>query len=197
MSDVQRRFLDALATGESGGDYNALNRSSGASGRYQFLASTNAEVSRQTGIYGMDPVSQDRKGWFYAAQSYKQATGRDLLADLKAGGHDAQIAAALNRRWTSLPGGAESHTTLAQWSQRLSGGGTATAQLDPSMRPKPAPRTPPAAPAQPANDDHSSDVHISQLTVHTQAKDADGIARGMQAALSRHRLVAQADYGLG
>ena len=120
MAPEKRAFLDTLAAGEAGPEgYNSANPTSSARGRYQFLASTDADVSRQTGITGNDPVSQDRKAWFLASGTYLRNTGRDLDDDLRAGGHEADIAAALKGVWPSLPGGSQQNTTQQQFLTRL------------------------------------------------------------------------------
>jgi hypothetical protein len=119
MPPEQRAFLDALSRGESSGDYGARNPNSTAHGRYQFIDSTDAEVSAKTALPGQDPVSQDRKAWFLASRTYMQSTGRDLGNDLKSGGHEAQIASALNRIWPSLPGGSQQNTSLPDWLNNL------------------------------------------------------------------------------
>jgi hypothetical protein len=66
--------------------------------------------------------------------------------------------------------------------------------MDPALL---APR-PPFSPArQPvAQNDNSSQTHIGEITINTQATDANGIARSIGPALQRRGLVAQANTGL-
>ena len=45
------------------------------------------------------------------------------------------------------------------------------------------------------NVNQSSSVHISQMTVNTRATDANGVAKGMQGALSKNRIVQSAQSG--
>ncbi|MDR3534030.1 MAG: hypothetical protein P4L90_26120, partial [Rhodopila sp.] len=125
MAPEQQQFLQSLSGPESGGDYKIKNGgshfedtsrfpegvgpggTSTASGRYQFTTGTWAEVSSKLGLKDFSPVSQDRAAWYLAAREYQQKTGRDLQSDLKAGGHESNIALALNGRWPSLPGGSQ------------------------------------------------------------------------------------------
>lgn len=125
MSSTKRAFLDSLSMGESRG-YNEGNPRdnqgrvlSTAHGRYQFLDGTDRQVSAETGLPGQDPVSQDRKGWYYAAKVYRQNTGRDLEADAKDPARWESIAYALNKVWPSLPGGSQQNTTMAQWKRHM------------------------------------------------------------------------------
>ena len=68
----------------------------------------------------MSPVAQDKKGAALAIQAYRIRThGRDLEADIKAGGHEADIAGALNQVWPSMPGGSQQNTTMPQFIRRL------------------------------------------------------------------------------
>ena len=152
MAPEQRAFLDTIAAPESGGDYGARNPHSTAHGRYQFLNSTDTTVSDATGIYGEDPVSQDRKAWYLASTTYSRSTGRDLLADLKAGGHEQQIADALKDVWPSLPGGSQNQETMTAFVRRLHDGiaayGPQQRQTQPAA-PPPSGSGGPQAPAQP------------------------------------------------
>ena len=117
MDPDQRALLDALSIPESSTAYDAKNPGSSAHGRYQFIDSTDTDVTQQTGKPGQDPVSQDQKGWFLADRDYRARTGRDLLTDYKAGKY-AEIAAALNKTWPSMPGGSQQNTSMAQWTNR-------------------------------------------------------------------------------
>lgn len=115
-----RTFLPALSGGE--GNYNSPAPRGDTSGnpiqnnRYQFLRRTwNAEAPKA----GVDPAiidqppssernaAQDKVAWNYARNTYKANTGQDLQTDISQGGHEPTIALALNKVWTSLPGGAE------------------------------------------------------------------------------------------
>ena len=112
-----RALLDAIAGGESGGDYSKVNPASGAFGRYQFLGSTWSETAEQTRMYGQTPENQDRNAWFLAQQRYQAATnGRDLLTDLKAGRDPSRF---LAPTWPSLPGGSQPNIMTPSFSDRL------------------------------------------------------------------------------
>ena len=111
-----RALLDSIAPGESDGSYAPQPSSSGAKGRYQFLDSTWREVAGQTHLSAPTPENQDMNAWVYAQQRYRQSTGHDLLADLKAG---TDPSAALNKTWTSLPGGAEHNNATDGFPARL------------------------------------------------------------------------------
>jgi hypothetical protein len=212
MPMEHRAFLDALSSGESSGDYGARNPTSTAHGRYQFIDSTDAEVSAKTALPGQDPISQDRKAWFLAASTYNKNTGRDLGVDLKEGGHEAQIAAALNRVWPSLPGGSQQNTSLPEWlnnmrnaqmsyqnppatgvSPKIAGSVGPLASIDPSyslgLRPMST-----------SNDNSrtsSVETNINgPINVQTAATDANGIAKGIGAALQKYSYVPQVNAGL-
>lgn len=118
-------FLPALSGGE--GNYGSPHPGGDRSGtpidnnRYQFLYNTWKGAAPAAGIDVNDrsPASQDAVAWSHAQQVYQANTGRSLQADLREGGHEKQIADALNTTWTSLPGGKESHTDLDTFRQRL------------------------------------------------------------------------------
>jgi hypothetical protein len=129
MDPDQRALMDALSIAESGTAYDAKNPASSAHGRYQLIDSTDADVTRQTGIPGQDPVSQDRKGWYLAERDYRAATGRDLLTDWKLGKY-AEVAAGLKKTWPSLPGGSQQNTTAQQWIVRSIDARAAEQQAD-------------------------------------------------------------------
>lgn len=104
------------------GTYGAITRGpnaglkSNAAGRYQFLSTTWANQAKQLGLRDFSPESQDAAAWNLAKQTYSQATrGRDLTADL----HDPKnlpgIAQALHSQWTSLPGGIETRSKTADF----------------------------------------------------------------------------------
>lgn len=139
---AQRRLLDAIAAGESGG-YDMMygggkfgsyadhprqaipiqsgpnaGKTSSAAGRYQFLGSTWDEVSKEFGLKDFSPESQDAGAWNWAAKIYTSKTGRDLLADLEAG-RTQDIAPALASVWTSIPGGIEPNKATAGFDARL------------------------------------------------------------------------------
>lgn len=124
-SPEKRAFLAALSAGESSGDYNAHNPTSTAHGRYQFINSTDRQISAETGLPGQDPISQDRKAWYLAEKTYREKTHRDLEADLRSGNRDAQIATALNPVWPSLPGGSQQNTSPPAWERNLQAARTA------------------------------------------------------------------------
>jgi hypothetical protein len=206
MPPERRAFLDTLSLGESGGDYRAQNPTSTAHGRYQFIDSTDREVSGQTGLTGQDPISQDRKAWFLASRTYAANTGRDLGADLKAGGREAQIATALKSVWPSLPGGSQQNTSMAQYLTRMrdstAGYGAQGAPSVPPVGPAFGPQLPPPAAAAgmvSTNNSRTSSVetHVNgPITVQTSATDAEGVAKGLGAALRKYAYVPQMNVGL-
>lgn len=209
MSTEQRAFLDTLSMGEGKG-YDAANPNSSARGRYQFLGSTDAEVSRQTGITGIDPVSQDRKAWFLASTTYLRNTGRDLANDLRSGGHDQDITNGLKGVWPSLPGGSQQNTTPEQFSARMlsnlrresanavtaSGGQIPPTpklyeppaiRLDPSLVPQPGGAV--------SNTSNSTSVHIGTQVINSRANDAAGIAGDIRDATT-DAFIQQSNRGL-
>jgi muramidase (phage lysozyme) len=138
----QRQLLDAIAAGESGG-YDVLygggrftdyadhprqaipigsgpnqGKTSSAAGRYQFLAPTWDEISKEIGLKDFSPDSQDAAAWHLAAKTYGNKTGRDLLADIK-DGRTQDIAPALAPIWTSIPGGIEPNKATSGFVGRL------------------------------------------------------------------------------
>jgi muramidase (phage lysozyme) len=134
MSDAQKTFLQNLSAGESGGDYGVkFGESPGhgsitdfsqfpqwagvtlpdgsvthGAGRYQFQPGTWAAAAAALGLHDFSPGSQDRAAWWLAAKTYREKTGRNLQADIQSGGHQAQIANALQSVWTSMQGGGAS-----------------------------------------------------------------------------------------
>lgn len=200
MSPEQRAFLDTLAAGEAK-SYDAANPNSSARGRYQFMPSTDADVSRKTGITGIDPVSQDRKAWFLASTTYLRNTGRDLAADLRARGHDQDITNALNGVWPSLPGGSQQNTTPRQFANRLQYNQSLNSLgTVPSATPGPTIRIDPALVPQPggavSNTSNSTSVHIGGgIHISTRATDAAGIAGDIRDATT-DAFVQQANRGL-
>jgi muramidase (phage lysozyme) len=137
MDPTKRAFLDTLAGPESGGAYNIKNGgakfsdysqfpegvgaggSSTAAGRYQITSGTWGGLQKQLGLKDFSPANQDKAAWHLAATRYHAKTGGDLEADLKAGGHERQITSALGAVWPSLPGGSQSHQSLAEFSRAL------------------------------------------------------------------------------
>jgi muramidase (phage lysozyme) len=119
---MRQAFLNTILKGEApkgsyglvngGGqitDFSKAPTGTAASGQYQFLPSTWAEQAKKYGYTDFKPETQDTAAWNYAKDIYKQKAGRDLGADLMS--KDPQvlngIGTALNKTWTSLPGGPE------------------------------------------------------------------------------------------
>lgn len=111
-------FLDALAVGESGGDYTILYGGghfsdfskfpvwgglddSHAAGRYQFEPATWAGEAAKLHLKDFSPANQDIAAWDLAVHVYAHCARRNLEDDLCAGvlGH---VAGALHSTWTSL-----------------------------------------------------------------------------------------------
>lgn len=231
MNPYQTGFLQALSQPESRGSYTIRNGgshitdfsahpgpgfgpggTSSAAGRYQFTHGTWQEVAKELGLTDFSPQSQDRAAWHLAAREYRAKTGRDLMADLQAGGHEDQIAEALSGRWSSLPGGKHPQLTKQQWKDSLkartqgaltppkpAAGGAAP----PLGTPPPIAVPPPSGSnlLNPASMSSSGGVQSETningpITVNTAATDAEGIARDLGAALRRTSFVSQANTGL-
>ena len=75
---------------------------SDAAGMYQFLSSTYNPIAAKLRLKDFSPASQDAAAWDLAETTYKQTTGRDLLADAQAGKVDYSKLAG---KWPSLAGG--------------------------------------------------------------------------------------------
>lgn len=122
-----QQFLPVLAWGEESNGYSTPAPKGDGSGtpinnnRYQFLASTwrTAAPAAGANVNDTSNATQDTVAWTHAQNVYQQNTGRSLQNDLSAGGHEDQIATALNKVWPSLPGGSEQNTTMAQFKQRM------------------------------------------------------------------------------
>lgn len=74
-----------------------------AAGRYQFIKSTWDAEAAKLGLKDFSPGNQDIAAWDLANTTYRQQTGRDLLADAKAGNVKWS---ALGGQWESLKGSA-------------------------------------------------------------------------------------------
>lgn len=120
-----QRFLPALSGGE--GNYGSpapkgdLSATPISNNRYQFLSRTWQSEAPHAGVDPNDrsPAAQDAVAWNTASRTYASNTGRNLQSDIAQGGHEEQIATALNKVWPSLPGGSEQNTSIDQWKQRL------------------------------------------------------------------------------
>lgn len=141
-----RAFLNAIAGGESAGQYNIrytpkggatfsdLSRHPGilepgphgkssAAGRYQFTQTT----WNRLGGGDFSPANQDRRAWQLAQQDYSARTGRNLLADLQAGGLTNSMLSALTPTWQAFKGNRGRHiATYNDSLQRMIGRGEVT-----------------------------------------------------------------------
>jgi muramidase (phage lysozyme) len=136
LAPEQRAILDAVSAGE-GANYNTIagagrgnmgapgtfsdysqhpnipafrqpdGRVSTGAGRYQFEHSTWEHYRKKYNLPDFSPASQDRGAWYDAADHYSGATGRDLLADLKAKrpGTLEALQASLMSEWAAAPQG--------------------------------------------------------------------------------------------
>jgi muramidase (phage lysozyme) len=153
MDPTKLGFLNTIAGPESGGRYNIKNGwsptndnastrfsdysrfpegvapggTSTAAGAFQILSGTDKSLSAATGLDDFLPETQRKKAWYLATTAYRAKTGRDLESDLQAGNHQMQIASALNSIWPTLPGGSQSHGSLADFDTSL---GQNTAAID-------------------------------------------------------------------
>jgi hypothetical protein len=102
-----------------------------AAGRYQFVKTT------WDGLGGGDfsPASQDRAAWKLAQRDYRASSGRDLDADLKAGGLTPQILSTLTPTWQAFKGNRGRH--IATYQESLARYASATPQA--AAAPLPAP----------------------------------------------------------
>ena len=137
MTAAKRAFLATLGQPESGGRYDIKNGgsrfsdysrfpegtgpggTSTASGRYQFISKTWHEEQDRLGLKDFSPENQDKAAWDLAWRTYAASTGRDLEADVKTGGHNRDITAALGGVWPSLPGGGQQQETQSQFDALL------------------------------------------------------------------------------
>jgi muramidase (phage lysozyme) len=132
ITPTQRAFLDTLGQYESTGKYNIRYNGKGgttfdlsgnkhpniavptpdgedtasSAGRYQFTGKTWRAVAKNYGITDFSPVNQDKAALLHSADVYKRNTGRNLWTDLESNKFDPK---ALNKEWTSVPGGVEGH----------------------------------------------------------------------------------------
>jgi murein DD-endopeptidase MepM/ murein hydrolase activator NlpD len=97
-----KRYLDRIAAGESAGGTNLGPNYLGAYGKYQFIPSTRAAILAKYGYDAWNPAQ-----WDNAAISLIKDVGGQGLLDTIASGNFTGADSALNRTWTSLPGGAE------------------------------------------------------------------------------------------
>lgn len=200
--------------------------SSSASGRYQFTEGTWKELQRKYPgtLTDFSPKSQDAAAWLLASDRYRAATGGgDLEDDLRAG-KTAQIAKALGPTWPSLPGGSQSHQTQATFDAAIKR--NTAGQFTPSKGaqdniitpaetfwnknfggPQPDPalsrfnmsssQRDVAASNRVAAANSTTETNINgPITIHTQASDADGIARSLDSSLKKYSYVAQSNTGL-
>ena len=105
------RIPEVIASGPNKG------KTSTAAGRHQFLEGTWDEAAGALGLKNFSPESQDKAAWWLAQRDYSKNTGRDLLADLKAGDM-SRVPGALAGTWTSLPGGIEQSTSTGSFADR-------------------------------------------------------------------------------
>ena len=92
-----------IETGPNEGEYST------AAGEFQFLSSTWNEYKDKLGLTDFSPENQRIAAAELARDRYKKETGRDLDEDVESDDPTIQsgILTALNRTWTSLPGGIE------------------------------------------------------------------------------------------
>ncbi len=200
-------FLNAVAGEESAGRYNVRytprgaatfddftrhpnvrerrpdGRISTAAGRYQFVKTTWDRL----GGGSFTPENQDRRAWQLAQQDYRSNTGRDLDADLQAGGLTPQIVSALSGTWEAWQKNPQNHIAAYQETlDRL--GNTPQATAAPGIVPASVESQPSASGArfQPTNRD----------TIAGRAYDAAGTRTFLQILDTEIRSTTQQAYEL-
>ena len=192
ISPEARAFLDNIAGHESGGRYDVLNGgeqfdpatghphrigaggTSTAAGRYQITGPTYDDFAPRYGISGFGPEAQDRLAWAIANETYMRQTGRDLASDLASGGHQGDIARALQGRWPWMT------------PQNAAPAPPAVAPVPPSPHANPLYRP----------SSYNNSMSIGSVQVYTQATDATGIAKDLRQTLMRYAFVAHTNSGL-
>lgn len=207
--------------GSTFGDYSKFpdgigaGGTSTAAGRYQITKATWDDLQKKyPGILtDFSPKSQDMAAWLLASDRYRDATGGNLENDLAAG-KSAKIAAALAPTWPSLPGGSQSRQSQQTFDDALKLNTNPNSSLqdnvitplksfwhknfgpDPALNKWSSP-TSTNAPASSSQSNSSSETNINgPITINTQSRDADGIARDMSTSLRKYSFVAQANSGL-
>lgn len=131
---VHPRKMIPITSGPNAGKF------SSAAGRYQFLGSTWDDVQNDLSLPDFSPGSQDQAAWHLAQKTYKQKTGRELLADLqKTKGNPAAVESIgryLSGTWTSLPGGIEPNKATGGFGQRYASSLSPTEMSAQSRGPK-------------------------------------------------------------
>ena len=143
LKPYETAFLNAIAGGESGGQYNRrytpkggadfeLNAqhpqikepagnglTSDAAGRYQFLSSTWKDVM---GNAAFTPENQDKAALLLARRDYKARTGEDLDKVLQTEGFSPRVQRALAPTWLALGGQQNRHLATFNASLKAAGG---------------------------------------------------------------------------
>ena len=125
---AQQQFLGALALGETGNSPNAATLGTGgvdlsgattdasgfplwqgtgnshAAGIFQFQPGTWAPLASTYGLNFSNPADQEAGAWILAQQTYANATGGNLEADLQTPSKFTQIQNALRSVWPSVTG---------------------------------------------------------------------------------------------
>lgn len=156
LSDVDARqyVLDRIASGEAtrynelfgGGSFNSYDShpnihipipgrpgwTSSAAGRYQFITPTWQAEANKLGLKDFGPKNQDAAAWDLAQTTYKQQTGRDLIADAKERNVNWS---ALGGQWASLAGKSGTLSEHPTPAQRAAEGSSASAGGGPAGGP--------------------------------------------------------------
>lgn len=194
-----------------------------AAGRYQITKGTWDDLQKKyPGMLGdFSPKNQDAAAWILARDRYKTSTGGDLEDDLTAG-KSAKVAAALNPTWPSLPGGSQSNRSQSDFDAALARNtagqfsaskgaqeniinpvkefwkknfGTSAPDRALSKWSSPTSTRSPLSSGQ--SNTSTSETNINgPITINTQSKDADGIARDISSSLKKYSFVATANTGL-
>jgi tape measure domain-containing protein len=112
----RQRFLAAIRHGESGGNYNAVNPSSGARGAYQFMPATRASIKNRTGFDAYGSKDQQDGAALKLIEIYSKEIGQNIMALIDAGNFKAASQLLGQNQYVSLPHtGANAHQVSPKW----------------------------------------------------------------------------------
>lgn len=195
-----------------------------AAGGFQMLYSNWLRAQKALNLPDFTPPNQAKAAWWLAQEAYGPGLEADIGSkDPLVRDHVRRVMA---RVWTSTPGGEEEGKNASSWDRRLNSAidsknaahsvlpmqkqnmlerffGVPQQQIDPETHVLPdrmrigiphfgsSPNVGPQS-----MNGGGSEVHIAQLTINTQAKDAVGIGRDIAGSLRAQMLASQANAGL-